>query len=221
MAKPCPIQCDTMVGCWYVYRLDLEATTRKNGRKHFVCVCCWPNCYKIKIVSGQELARGDSFSCGCFRNKLAAKQLVNRNTTHGKTKTPEYNAWKHMKEHCSNSGYKYYSDMGVAMCDRWLNSFENFLADMGERPSEKHSIDRWPDRYGNYEPSNCRWATPEEQVNNRRTTLFLTYRGHTLSLSRWATMLGLSRKTLESRIRAGWSLERALRGLAGQGVPNA
>lgn len=58
-------------------------------------------------------------------------------------------------------------------------------------------------------------------ISGRRTTLFLTYRGHTLSLSRWATMLGLSRKTLESRIRAGWSLERALRGLAGQGVPNA
>lgn len=89
---------------------------------------------------------------------------------HGMSKTPEYRAWAHMKGRCLNEGddrYKYYGARGITICQEWVNSFSQFYKDMGERPSSRHSIER-DDVDGNYEPSNCRWATSAEQVKNRR-----------------------------------------------------
>jgi hypothetical protein len=96
-----------------------------------------------------------------------AKEL---NTVHGGTRSREFNTWKGMQRRCylqSAAGFKNYGGRGIAVCDRWLHSFENFLADMGCKPSPKHSIDRI-NNDGNYEPGNCRWATAKEQRQNRR-----------------------------------------------------
>jgi hypothetical protein len=103
-----------------------------------------------------------------------------------------------------------YGGRGITVCDRWRESFENFFADMGERPSTKHSIDRYPDNNGNYEPGNCRWATDIQQARNKRTTRYIEYNDIKLPLVEWAESKGIKPATLKKRLRCGWSIEKAL-----------
>lgn len=136
------------------------------------------------------------------------------NVIHGhRARTPSrtYSSWNGMMSRCSNpcaTGYERYGGAGVSVCERWRD-FSCFLADMGERPPGK-SLDRYPDRKGSYEPSNCRWATPLEQAMNRDVTTLITYRGETRSLKAWATSFGMNNKTLRNRLRRGWTIDRAL-----------
>ena len=145
-------------------------------------------------------------SCGCLRLK--------GNPTHGMRRWPEYKVWRSMKERCTNEkhpGFDKWGGRGIRVCARWIDSFENFIADMGRRPSHLHSIDRYPDMNGNYEPGNCRWATWEEQQNNRRNSRLYTLDGLTLSIHQWSRETGIPAPTLWGRInRHGWTLERAL-----------
>jgi hypothetical protein len=116
-----------------------------------------------------------------------------------------------MRKRCTDlahDNYALYGGRGIKVCDQWLGSFENFLADMGERPEGKF-LERI-DNNGNYEPSNCRWATRSEQARNRRTNHLITHNGVTQPLVAWAEQVGISRLTLRSRLREGWSTERAL-----------
>lgn len=116
-----------------------------------------------------------------------------------------------MLQRCLNPKNKRWNSYGgseVTVCERWLK-FENFFADMGERPKGT-SIDRYPDPFGNYEPGNCRWATPQEQQNNTRNHHFITFVGKTQILSEWAKELGLGTTTIITRLQRGWSIERAL-----------
>ncbi len=134
--------------------------------------------------------------------------------THGMSESAEYRIWKLMKSRCLNPNFpKYptYGGRGVRICDRWLNSFATFYADMGPRPSPYHSIDRFPNNDGNYEPSNCRWATRTEQVRNRGVTRMLTFDGETLPLIEWAERYGIKYITLYMRLEKGWSIERCLK----------
>ena len=106
--------------------------------------------------------------------------------------------------------YANYGGRGITVCDRWLNSFENFLADMGECP-EGLSIDRFPDNDGNYEPRNCRWATAKEQQRNRRNNSILTIGFRTQCISAWSEESGIASKTISQRIlKLGWSPEDAV-----------
>jgi hypothetical protein len=124
----------------------------------------------------------------------------------------EYNIWRNLRQRCLNprgAGFKHYGGRGIRVCAEW-NNFSRFLADMGPRPSQLHSIERI-NNDGNYEPSNCRWATKIEQMNNRSINRLIAHDGQTMTLAQWARKTGLSGVVIAARIdRLGWSVERAL-----------
>jgi hypothetical protein len=129
--------------------------------------------------------------------------------THGLEDTAEYRAWANAIYRCENRNaqqWPIYGAVGVKVCDRWRNSFEAFLDDMGPRPSSAHSLDRFPNPDGDYEPGNCRWATPAEQANNRRNTPRIAG----MSPMQLSAATGLPYTTIKNRLQRGWSHERIL-----------
>lgn len=143
-----------------------KSALRSGGHVVWVCIC---DCGKSIDADGCHLRRGKSTSCGCFRAQASAGRM----TVHGEARKGKrsrtFNCWMNAKMRCFSPGatrYKDWGGRGITMCERWKNSFENFLADMGECPLVK-SLDRI-ENDGNYEPGNCRWATPQQQNNNRR-----------------------------------------------------
>lgn len=132
------------------------------GNSQWQCEC---DCGRLKVIAGGNLIGGRTKSCGCFGVECSIKN----NTTHGMRKSSEYSSWWSMIARCrykSHNRYYRYGGRGIKVCDRWMK-FENFYADMGPKPSQEHSIDRFPNNNGNYEPSNCRWATHIQQANNK------------------------------------------------------
>jgi hypothetical protein len=133
-------------------------------------------------------------------------------TTHGLYKSHMYKLWSGVKNRCCNPktpAWKRYGGRGISICDRWKESFENFLADMGERPFPKAQIDRI-DNDGDYEPSNCRWVTPMQNLQNKSNNKLLEFNGQIKTQSVWARELNLDDGTLYDRLDKGWSIERAL-----------
>lgn len=138
----------------------------KPGKIYWECLC---QCGNIKSISSNSLLSGNTKSCGCLRKEIVSSSK----STHKKSYSPEYNCYHHMLKRCynkNNNVYQYYGARGIKVCDRWLESFENFYEDMGDRPSPNHSLDRI-NNDGNYEPSNCKWSTQSEQVINSRRIL--------------------------------------------------
>lgn len=138
------------------------------GGTRWECQC---DCGAVVVAYSQNLRRGRSTSCGCAKSAKIASALTRHGHARRGRVTSEHRIWRAMLDRCSNpnnNSFKYYGGRGITVCDRWTD-FENFLADMGNRPSRGHSIDRI-DVNGNYEPSNCRWATASEQRRNRRDT---------------------------------------------------
>ena len=185
-----------------------ESVKRINNRPSWNCVC---DCGNNTVVNGSQLNKGRTKSCGCLRLD-SVERMRKANTTHGMTNTSEFHIWDAMKQRCSNSkksSYKHYGARGIKVCDRWLESFENFYADMGERP-EGCSLDRI-DNDGDYSPENCRWATAEEQGNNRRTNRSVSYEGVEYTISELARHVGIPMYLLWSRIvKYGWDVEKAV-----------
>lgn len=138
-----------------------------SGKTLWLCRC---ECGNERTVVGSNLQNGHQQSCGCLKSELTRIRM----TTHGHHPTegqsPEYTAWCNIKSRCYNpeaDNYPYYGGRGIRVCDRWLNSFADFLSDVGEKPSAKHTIDRINNE-GNYEPGNCHWITMKQQCANRR-----------------------------------------------------
>lgn len=173
------------------------------GTARWACAC---DCGGRTVVQSNHLRNGATVSCGCVQREAAA----NAQRTHGLTDTPTYIAWRNMVQRCTDKRSKCFMDYGgrgIQVCERWL-SFENFFADMGERPTGL-TIER-NDVNGGYEPSNCRWATKMEQANNTRRNRFLTAHGRTMTAAQWSRELGTSAHTILKRIARGWSVERAV-----------
>jgi hypothetical protein len=138
------------------------------------------------------------------------------NRTHGDTAgsgpTPEYRTWQNIIKRCTDptdKSWLRYGGAGIRICDKWRNSYETFLADMGRRPSSNHSIDRIENARG-YEPGNCRWATSKEQRLNQRRIVLIEANGKALTLTDWVRHLGLSKSTVNKRLARGWSPKEAL-----------
>ena len=169
--------------------------------KRWRCRC---DCGNEKIILQQSLTSGNTKSCGCLSKE--------RLTRHGGYYFPEYQIWAGMKSRCynpKNRSFKDYGGRGIKVCERWLNSFEKFYADMGNRPTPKHTLDR-KNVNGDYKPSNCRWVTQSEQHNNKRNNNLITFEGKTLTETQWRKRMGLGRNLIRRRIAEGWSVEKAL-----------
>lgn len=162
----------------------------------FIC-----DCGKRFDATGCYARTGKITTCPeCAKERVRLASVI-----HGKSETKEYFTWTDIKTRCYNPKTKYfnnYGGRGIVVCDRWLESFENFLSDMGVKPSVKHTIER-KDNNGNYEPSNCYWATYTEQANNKRNNIKVTIDGETKTISRWASENGLSYSTVYQRHRDG------------------
>ena len=177
--------------------LERDSLIYPHGRVCWVCRC---DCSTIISIIGNNLTNGKSRSCGCLR------------ITHGLSDTPEYHAWQHMKQRCYDSGseaYHNYGGRGIVVCDRWLNSFENFYADMGLRPGDEFSIER-RNVDGNYEPNNCYWATMLTQQNNKRNNRVYTVGDEIKTLTEWSRDVNINRTTIDERLKRGMSFEEAI-----------
>lgn len=187
----------------------------KNKRiSQWMCKC---ECGNYTTVVGAWLTSDNTTSCGCFKiQRIKETKTIHGHNTRELT-TPEYAAWYSLKQRCTNKNsrnYKNYAGRGIKVCSRWIDSFENFLADMGCRPSDKHSIDRINNN-GDYEPENCRWATKKQQANNVRDNKIIEYKGISKTLSEWHDELGFNYATVSARLRKGYSVEKSFETIPG------
>ena len=166
------------------------------------CVC---KCGTERVLAGGDLRSGHSKSCGCYQKEVVSEV----NSTHGMRQSREYAAWCAMMTRCTNQNsiaYANYGGRGIKVCDRW-KSFENFYADMGD--ANGLTLDRI-DVNGNYEPSNCRWATRKEQGNNKRNNNVIEFDGKRMTAMQWSDATGIGESTIRRRLRLGWPVEKAL-----------
>ena len=164
------------------------------GRQMLLCRCA---CGTQKSVYKYNLTAGKTKSCGCF----PAPGPV----THGLSKHPDYDLWQGMKARCYQKGHKNYADYGgrgIKVCDRWVNDFAAFNADMGDRPSKAHSLDRIKNDK-DYEPGNCKWSTQKQQTRNTRRSTTITIDGISKTVAEWCELHGIPSSRVYHRLKAG------------------
>ena len=205
---------------------------------YWECTC---GCGTKRMFRSDRLHSGKSRSCGCSKRDeyvdrsvipaTVVKHIPNASeiikprtlpvnffdrsvATHGMTDSAEFITWCSMKERCYNpnsSNFKHYGGRGIIICEEWLDDFVSFYSYVGDKPTEGHSIDRFPDNNGNYEPGNVRWATHEQQSNNRRCCKPILYNGKTLTASQWSRIVGLPDGVIRTRIfDLKWDIARAM-----------
>lgn len=183
---------------------------RKKGNKSDSLWLCQCDCGTKKIIYGRALKDGGTKSCGCLRKEI----LLHKK--HGMSNTRLFKAWTCMTQRCKNpndGAYKNYGGRGITVCEGWLgeNGFENFY---GWAMKNGYSDDLTIDRInvnGDYEPSNCRWATMKEQQNNKRNNHIISLNGEEHTISEWSRITGINKETIEARVnRYGYTDEEAL-----------
>ena len=190
----------------------LAFSHRVRMRVYWTCRC---ECGTERSFAADRIRVGKTVSCGCFARETARRILQVRRLKEAGRK-PSYPRERRIRQgiigRCHNprsDHFPKYGGRGITVCDRWRQSFDNFLADLGPAPSPEHSLDRVDNDRG-YEPGNCRWATRGEQARNKRNNRFFTHDGRTMCMEDWSKELGLSPGTLARRLKWGWSVERAL-----------
>jgi hypothetical protein len=198
VSAPKPIDLDALEAGVRVNMLTLvhEVRLRPWGRG-WHCLC---DCGGSTVVSSSHLRLRPPNSCGCSPRKM------NRKRRYDAALEDVRNIWRGMLRRChsdADAGFVNYGGRGITVCDRWRESFEAFVADVGPRPSKAYSIDRI-NNDGNYEPGNVRWATCEQQQKNRRNARFVTVESVTRHISEWAADAGLPPDLIDERLAAGW-----------------
>lgn len=185
-------------------KVDSGGSYRRTAR--FQCKCgneFVAILHKVKI--------GETSSCGCYKSKSISERKFKHGGTAGEG-MPEFNIWVKMRQRCNSEkdkAFKNYGGRGIKVCNRWLNSFENFLSDMGRRPSPEHSLERKNNNRG-YSKNNCKWATIREQSRNRRNNVKIKYNGETKILADWAEHFGIPYMLLYKRLRVfNWTPQEA------------
>ncbi len=179
------------------------------GEGYWECRC---DCGNISKQKGAKLRRGDNKSCGCLRVDFCLEHFVSHGYARVNKATPEYKTWLGIKSRCTNpknKSFARYGGRGITLSAEWAASFEQFLADMGPKPTSRHSIER-ADLNGPYCKENCHWATLIEQANNRSNNVPITWQGETLNMAQWAQLAGMNHQLLWARMSAGWDFETAL-----------
>lgn len=194
-----------LTGHRYGRLLVLSKHGRDGEKITWNCQC---DCGGTTVVRGNTLRNGDVVSCGCYHKERASQA----NTTHGLSDTPEHETWMKIIQRCTNPNverFPHYGGRGITVCDRWKDSFPSFIADMGPRPSDEHSIER-NDVNGNYEPNNCRWATDAEQARNRTNNKILEYQGESYIQKDLADKFGITHYQLSYHLNQGKTVEEAV-----------
>lgn len=182
-----------------------RAPNNNQGRACWLCRC---DCGTQRVIYGPDLRGGRTRSCGCLNKELSSQAR----RTHGDSHSPTHRAWISMIRRCTkpqDTSYAYYGGRGITVCERWLHSYESFLADMGRKPTSQLTLDRIDNGLG-YSPENCRWATRKMQANNFRKNRLITYNGVTKTISEWAETVAIGPGLLWNRLNRNWSCAQAL-----------
>lgn len=178
----------------------------QRGDKIWECVC---DCGNLTLASVYQILSGTYKSCGCLRKE----DNIKGQTKHGYggriNRKPEYSVWNAMIQRCYNINHDQFHDYGgrgISVCIEWL-LFDNFIMDMGDRPTNKHTPDRFPNNDGNYEKSNCRWATWAEQVRGKRSNVWIEYNGDRKCQKDWASLLGVRDDSISTFLKKGRTFE--------------
>lgn len=196
---------DVIGNCIFIKDIEIE----KKGRQYVRTSIFKCKCGKEFTSTIHAVKRGNTNSCGCLRKEVVSKTFTTHGHTKGCVESPEYRTWEAIRTRCTNKNqkaYKNYGGRGIIVCEKWMNSFEAFLEDMGKKPSGKHTIERINNNK-NYSPDNCKWATRKEQGKNKRNTILIESKGVVKSLREWSLETGINYYTMFSRYKSNKPVE--------------